>query len=154
MTCASWFYFFGFHSELPNLLPITEVCETLLHLPNGTLLMNRLVANVADSFHEGMYLCNKYYHVYHSFLQKYVVNHSNAWLFVWYTTNVCRKVPYILIKIILFSRISPGHQWWKARRGICWWTKTCRSTQTTSKDESFRSFNSQVSLCEYNHACV
>ena len=43
-------------SELPNLLPITEVCETLLHLPNGTLLMNRLVANVADSFHEGIYL--------------------------------------------------------------------------------------------------
>ena len=41
-------------SELPNLLPITEVCETLLHLPNGTLLMNRLVANVADSFHEGI----------------------------------------------------------------------------------------------------
>ncbi len=45
-------------AELPNLLPITEVCEALLHLPNGTLLMNRLVANVSDAFHEGVLLCN------------------------------------------------------------------------------------------------
>ena len=40
-------------TELPSLLPITEVAETLLHMPNGNLLLNRLVANVPDSFQDG-----------------------------------------------------------------------------------------------------
>ncbi len=46
-------YIMNFITELPSLLPITEVAETLLHMPNGNLLLNRLVANVPDSFHDG-----------------------------------------------------------------------------------------------------
>ena len=41
-------------AELPSLLPITEVAEALLHLPNGTWLLCRLVANVPDAFHKGV----------------------------------------------------------------------------------------------------
>ncbi|KAK2169226.1 hypothetical protein NP493_1201g01040 [Ridgeia piscesae] len=39
-------------AELPSLLPITEVAEALLHLPNGAWLLCRLVANVPDAFHK------------------------------------------------------------------------------------------------------
>ena len=39
-------------AELPNLLQITELADTLLHVPNGDWLICRLVANNADAFHE------------------------------------------------------------------------------------------------------
>ncbi|XP_064619971.1 integrator complex subunit 2-like [Lineus longissimus] len=39
-------------AELPNLLPMTDVSETLLHMKNGNWLLSRLVANAPDSFLE------------------------------------------------------------------------------------------------------
>jgi hypothetical protein len=44
---------FAFFPELPSLLQIKDVAETLLHLPNGGWLLCRLVANSPDSFKEG-----------------------------------------------------------------------------------------------------
>ena len=43
-------------AELPALLPITEVAEILLHVPNGGWLLSRLVANSPDCFMEGIYI--------------------------------------------------------------------------------------------------
>lgn len=42
-------------AELPSLLPITEVAETLLHVPNGGWMLCRLVANSPDCYKE---VCN------------------------------------------------------------------------------------------------
>ncbi|XP_062598976.1 integrator complex subunit 2-like [Saccostrea cucullata] len=39
-------------AELPALLPITEVSETLLHVPNGDWMLCRLVANSPDCYKE------------------------------------------------------------------------------------------------------
>uniref|UniRef100_A0A672T4V9 Integrator complex subunit 2-like n=1 Tax=Sinocyclocheilus grahami TaxID=75366 RepID=A0A672T4V9_SINGR len=48
-------------AELPSLLPIIEMAEALLHVRNGEWFLCLLVANVPDSFSEGMsiisYLC-------------------------------------------------------------------------------------------------
>lgn len=41
-------------AELPSLLPITEVAETLLHVPNGGWMLCRLVANSPDCYKEGI----------------------------------------------------------------------------------------------------
>ncbi len=41
-------------TELPSLLPIIEVAEALLHVRNGEWFLCLLVANVPDSFSEGM----------------------------------------------------------------------------------------------------
>lgn len=41
-------------AELPSLLPITEVAETLLHVPNGGWMLCRLVANFPDCYKEGI----------------------------------------------------------------------------------------------------
>lgn len=41
-------------TELPSLLPIIEVAEALLHVRNGDWFLCLLVANVPDSFSEGM----------------------------------------------------------------------------------------------------
>ena len=49
--CIMWCSWFP--PELPSLLPITEVVEALLHVPNGIWLASRLVANVPDTFEEG-----------------------------------------------------------------------------------------------------
>ena len=45
-------------AELPALLPITGVAETLLHVPNGDWMLCRLVANSPDTYKEGI---NHYY---------------------------------------------------------------------------------------------
>jgi len=42
--------------ELPTLLPIVELAEVLLHVQNGAWLLCRLVANLPDSFYEGIYI--------------------------------------------------------------------------------------------------
>lgn len=51
-------------AELPSLLPITEVAETLLHVPNGGWMLCRLVANSPDCYKEGIiyahYFINRY----------------------------------------------------------------------------------------------
>lgn len=40
-------------SELPTLLNIHTITETLLHVNNGSAVICRIVANFPDSFHEG-----------------------------------------------------------------------------------------------------
>ncbi|XP_060560461.1 integrator complex subunit 2-like [Ruditapes philippinarum] len=40
------------YSELPSLLPISDVAEALMYVPNGAWLLCRLVANSPDSFKE------------------------------------------------------------------------------------------------------
>lgn len=40
--------------ELPSLLPIVDVAEALLHVRNGDWFLCLLVANVPDSFSEGI----------------------------------------------------------------------------------------------------
>lgn len=40
------------YSELPSLLPISDVAEALMYVPNGAWLLCRLVANSPDSFRE------------------------------------------------------------------------------------------------------
>ncbi|XP_060079254.1 integrator complex subunit 2-like [Ylistrum balloti] len=39
-------------AELPSLLPVVEVSEALLHVPNGSWLLCRLISNAPDSFKE------------------------------------------------------------------------------------------------------
>lgn len=41
-------------SELPTLLTVTSIAETLLHVHNGPAVICRVVANFPDSFREGM----------------------------------------------------------------------------------------------------
>lgn len=40
------------YAELPSLLPITDVAEALMYVPNGAWLLCRLIANSIDSFKE------------------------------------------------------------------------------------------------------
>lgn len=46
--------FVCFPTELPSLLPIVDVAEALLHVKNGAWFLCLLVANVPDSFNEGI----------------------------------------------------------------------------------------------------
>lgn len=49
------FFFFYFSlAELPSLLPVVDVAEALLHVRNGEWFLCLLVANVPDSFNEGI----------------------------------------------------------------------------------------------------
>jgi len=45
-------------TELPSLLPIKEVAEALMYVPNGAWLLCRMVANSPDSFREGKLALN------------------------------------------------------------------------------------------------
>ena len=43
-------------AELPVLLPVTEVAEALLRTLHGPFFVCRMVANMPDTFHEGIEL--------------------------------------------------------------------------------------------------
>ena len=48
-------FLFSFYTqELPSLLPIKNVAEAMMFVPNGGWFLCRMVANSPDSFKEGM----------------------------------------------------------------------------------------------------
>ena len=86
-------------AELPSLLPITEVAEALLHLPNGTWLLCRLVANAPDAFHKGLLMCLCFRE------SIFILNYD---LIVIFTQNLplLNNFKY-LTKVLFFKNIDP-----------------------------------------------